>query len=95
MAKRQLHKLSVREAETIGEPGRHSDGGWLYLVIEAGARAVVLRGAAPRVGSTKNSEMCTDNVSPDGQVDRRWDLLLPLWSSDITPPVQGARAPDT
>ena len=37
MAKRQLHKLSAREAETIAEPGRHGDGGGLYLVIEAGA----------------------------------------------------------
>jgi integrase len=37
MAKRQLHKLSAREAETITEPGRHSDGGGLYLVIETGA----------------------------------------------------------
>jgi Arm DNA-binding domain len=36
MAKRQLHKLSTREAETIAEPGRHGDGGGLYLVIEAG-----------------------------------------------------------
>ena len=36
MAKRQLHKLSAREAETIAEPGRHGDGGGLYLVIEAG-----------------------------------------------------------
>ncbi len=39
MAKRQLHKLSAREAETIGEPGRHGDGGGLYLVIEAGAHS--------------------------------------------------------
>ncbi|MHC2582676.1 integrase [Bradyrhizobium diazoefficiens] len=37
MAKRQLHKLSAREAETIVEAGRHSDGGGLYLVIETGA----------------------------------------------------------
>jgi integrase len=37
MAKRQLHKLSTREAETVTEPGRHGDGGGLYLVIEAGA----------------------------------------------------------
>jgi integrase len=37
MAKRQLHKLSAREAETIIEPGRHGDGGGLYLVIETGA----------------------------------------------------------
>jgi hypothetical protein len=37
MAKRQLHKLSAREAESIGKPGRHGDGGGLYLVIEAGA----------------------------------------------------------
>ncbi|MBV9462568.1 MAG: integrase arm-type DNA-binding domain-containing protein [Bradyrhizobium sp.] len=36
MAKRQLHKLSAREAETIAEPGRHSDGGGLYLAVEAG-----------------------------------------------------------
>ncbi|MHC2317580.1 integrase [Bradyrhizobium diazoefficiens] len=39
MAKRQLHKLSAREAETIVEPGRHSDGGGLYLAIETGAHA--------------------------------------------------------
>jgi integrase len=39
MAKRQLHKLSAREVETIGEPGRHGDGGGLYLVIEAGAHS--------------------------------------------------------
>ncbi|WP_439373022.1 tyrosine-type recombinase/integrase [Bradyrhizobium sp. DASA03120] len=39
MAKRQLHKLSAREAETINEPGRHSDGGGLYLAIETGAHA--------------------------------------------------------
>jgi hypothetical protein len=37
MSKRQLHKLSAREAETITEPGRHGNGGGLYLVIEAGA----------------------------------------------------------
>src|SRR5262245_30541270 len=37
MAKRQLHKLSAREAETISEPGRHGDGGGLYLAIETGA----------------------------------------------------------
>ena len=37
MAKRQLHKLSAREAETVAEHGRHCDGGGLYLVIEAGA----------------------------------------------------------
>ena len=37
MTKRQLHKLSAREAETITEPGRHGDGGGLYLAIETGA----------------------------------------------------------
>ncbi|WP_441254317.1 tyrosine-type recombinase/integrase [Bradyrhizobium sp. 613_E4_N2_2] len=36
MAKRQLHKLSSRAAETITTPGRHSDGGGLYLAIETG-----------------------------------------------------------
>lgn len=37
MDKRKLHKLSAREAETITEPGRHSDGGGPYLAIETGA----------------------------------------------------------
>jgi integrase len=37
MTKRRLHKLSAREAETIVEPGRHGDGGGLYLAIETGA----------------------------------------------------------
>ena len=31
-----MHKLSAREAETIIEPGRHGDGGGLYLAIETG-----------------------------------------------------------
>ena len=41
MAK-QLHKLSARTVATIGKPGRHSDGGGLYLnVSETGARSWV------------------------------------------------------
>src|ERR1700722_11835009 len=39
MAGRQLHKLSARKAETTVEPGRHSDGGDLYLAIETGDHA--------------------------------------------------------
>lgn len=39
MAGRQLHKLSARKAETATEPGRHSDGGGLYLTIETGDHA--------------------------------------------------------
>ncbi|MDR6303071.1 integrase [Nitrobacter vulgaris] len=37
MAKRQLHRLTARQAETISKPGRHGDGGNLFLVIGAGA----------------------------------------------------------
>ncbi len=37
MAK-QLHKLGARKAETLTEPGMHSDGGGLYLRISAGGR---------------------------------------------------------
>jgi hypothetical protein len=39
MAGKQLHKLSARKVETITEPGRHSDGGRLYLAIETVDRA--------------------------------------------------------
>ncbi|MDE2471302.1 MAG: integrase arm-type DNA-binding domain-containing protein [Bradyrhizobium sp.] len=39
MAGRRLHKLSARTVETIAKPGRHSDGGGLYLAIEAGEHA--------------------------------------------------------
>jgi Arm domain-containing DNA-binding protein len=39
MVGRQLHKLSSRKAETTTEPGRHSDGGGLYLTIETGDHA--------------------------------------------------------
>ena len=39
MASRQLHKLSARKVETLKEPGRHSDGGGLYLTIETGKHA--------------------------------------------------------
>jgi integrase len=39
MAGRQLHKLSARKVETIEKPGRHSDGGGLYLAIDTSERA--------------------------------------------------------
>jgi hypothetical protein len=39
MASRQLHKLSARKAETTTSPGRHSDGGGLYLNVQVGAHA--------------------------------------------------------
>ena len=31
---RQVSKLSARTVATLTKPGRHSDGGGLYLVIE-------------------------------------------------------------
>lgn len=33
---RQLHKLTARSVEALNEPGRHSDGGGLYLVVNKG-----------------------------------------------------------
>lgn len=35
---RAIHKLTAREAETIVKPGRHSDGGGLYLFISPDGR---------------------------------------------------------
>jgi hypothetical protein len=35
---RAIHKLSARTAETISKPGRHSDGGGLYLSISTDGR---------------------------------------------------------
>ena len=35
---RAIHKLTAREAETISRPGRHGDGGGLYLSISAEGR---------------------------------------------------------
>ncbi len=35
---RQIHKLTARGAESISEPGRHGDGGGLYLSISAEGR---------------------------------------------------------
>jgi hypothetical protein len=35
---RAIHKLTARAAETISKPGRHSDGGGLYLSISAEGR---------------------------------------------------------
>ena len=34
---RQLNRLSARKAMTITKPGRHADGGGLYLVVGPGA----------------------------------------------------------
>ena len=35
---RAIHKLTARAAETEAEPGRHSDGGGLYLSISGDGR---------------------------------------------------------
>jgi hypothetical protein len=35
---RELHKLSARAAEMLSKPGRHSDGGGLYLAIGSDGR---------------------------------------------------------
>ena len=46
---RAIHKLTARAAETISKPGRHSDGGGLYLSISAEGRrrwVFLSRGAA-------------------------------------------------
>lgn len=34
---RDLNKLSNRTVQTINKPGRHSDGGGLYLVVDQAA----------------------------------------------------------
>ncbi|WP_035661428.1 site-specific integrase [Bradyrhizobium sp. Ec3.3] len=40
MARRQFNKLSVKQAESLSTPGKHGDGGGLYLVIgDGGARS--------------------------------------------------------
>jgi len=38
MAKRTLNRLSAKEAERLKTPGRHADGGGLYLSIDHGGR---------------------------------------------------------
>src|SRR4051812_38010077 len=39
MAGRQINRLSARKVETISRPGRHGDGGNLFLVVDkSGAR---------------------------------------------------------
>jgi len=42
MAKRQMHKLTARFAETTNARGRHGDGGNLFLAVgDGGARSWV------------------------------------------------------
>jgi hypothetical protein len=55
---RQINRLSARKVETIKEPGRHADGGNLYLVVDkSGARRWVVlyrwQGRLPRWGSAR------------------------------------------
>ncbi|HMO28892.1 Arm DNA-binding domain-containing protein [Enterovirga sp.] len=33
---REINRLSARRVQTISEPGRHADGGGLYLFVEPG-----------------------------------------------------------
>lgn len=35
---RAIHKLTARQAETLSKPGRHSDGGGLYLAVSPDGR---------------------------------------------------------
>ncbi len=44
-----MNKLSARKVKTITKPGRHADGGNLYLVVEeSGSRHWVFRYVAER-----------------------------------------------
>ena len=60
MAKRVIGKLSARKAETLKVPGRHSDGGGLYLDISGDGRRrwvfMFLHGVTP-AGKPKRIEM--------------------------------------
>jgi hypothetical protein len=40
---RKLNKLTARGVATATKPGRHSDGGGLYLKVDAGRKAWVFR----------------------------------------------------
>ena len=31
---RQINRLSARRVQTLADPGRHADGGGLYLVVD-------------------------------------------------------------
>ena len=47
---RQINRLSARAVQTLTAPGRHSDGGGLYLIIDSnGAKrwAFLYRWSAP------------------------------------------------
>lgn len=47
---RQINKLSARSVTTIAKPGRHSDGGGLYLVVD---RPTVDRNGSEKPGSKR------------------------------------------
>lgn len=52
---RPIHKLSARTVETVG-PGRHSDGGGLYLrVTDSGTRRWVFRYSDPRTRTLREA----------------------------------------
>ena len=78
----KLHKLTARSVATIDKPGRHADGGNLYLnVTKSGARSWVFMfklagrqremglGAARDVSLAKARELATDarQVVADGR----------------------------
>jgi hypothetical protein len=37
---RQLHKLFARQIAALSKPGRYSDGGGLYVVVDAGGTSI-------------------------------------------------------
>jgi integrase len=62
-------KLNARQVETLTEPGRHSDGGNLYLYItrNGGKRWVFTYRGAPKPGSKNNRyEMGLGSAGPNG-----------------------------
>lgn len=62
-------KLNARKVETLTEPGRHSDGGNLYLFItpNGGKRWVFAYRGAPKPGSKNNRyEMGLGSAGPTG-----------------------------
>ncbi|PSO19146.1 site-specific integrase [Bradyrhizobium sp. MOS003] len=66
MARRQLHKLSVKEVRAAG-PGRHSDGGGLYLQVgDGGARSWLF--LYKERGSGKRRELGLGSAAEKGGV---------------------------
>ena len=76
-------KLTKRLVENLG-PGRHGDGGGLYLVVDpSGARRWIMRVTVKEQKNAKGAPLRTDLLDRRRALMERWSVFVTGQNSDV------------